>query len=331
MAFENLDEFVKGLEELDLLGKEKEKVIDALRIIYIGQEKEGTIGIPHGDVDTLYEGETSTLLDQDMIYTVDHTGIWDFGYRCSEKGNLVGSEIMKKALGVNEDEIRAFLERFPSSLLSYWFNYAFEKTNTGHLSSRVPMRSFKWIVQNVLDSIDVLNAAERIRKGLVSLEVGVNSFDGKVTVLAPEFADFFERYLVDISEGMNSYAVYQTLMDFTDRKGFSSRDELLERLERQGYNEDQLEELINATAELGITSAYLRERITGDEDEEDDEEEADEEIKVLKEEILSERRISFVEDRPFTVHDRDGFDAYLKEVLLEPFKEALSEGLGKAE
>ena len=331
MAFENLDEFVKGLEELDLLGKEKEKVIDALRIIYIGQEKEGTIGIPHGDVDTLYESETSTLLDQDMIYTVDHTGIWDFGYRCSEKGNLVGSEIMKKALVANEDEIRTFLERFPSSLLSYWFNYAFEKTITGHLSSRVPMRSFKWIVQNVLDSIDVLNAAERIRKGLVSLEVGVNSFDGKVTVLAPEFADFFERYLVDISEGMNSYAVYQTLMDFTDRKGLSSRDELLERLERQGYNEDQLEELINATAELGITSAYLRERITGDEDEEDDEEEVDEEIKALKEEIIGERHISFVEDRPFSVHDRDGFDAYLKEVLLEPFKEALSEGLGKAE
>ncbi len=49
----------------------------------------------------------------------------------------------------------------------------------------------------------------------------------------------------------------------------------------------------------------------------------DEEIKKLKEEIIGERSISFSEDRPFRIFDRDGYEAYMKEVFLEPFKEEL--------
>ncbi|MFQ5800326.1 MAG: hypothetical protein ACE5HH_01230 [Candidatus Hydrothermarchaeales archaeon] len=320
MAYENLEAFVNELEGEELLGKEKDKIIDALRIIYIGQEKEGTIGIPHGDVDTIYENELSKLLEKEMIYTVDHTGVWDFGYRCTEKGNLVGSDILRKVIDETSEELKKFLNRIPAKLLSYWFNYAFEKTNSGHYSSRVPMHSFKYIVTQILDSADILNIAERVRKGLISLEVAVKSFDGHITVLAPEFGEFVKQYLVDVG-GVNNYGVYQTLIDFADRRGFSTRDELLERLSRHGYTEDQLEDLINETADLGITSQYLVERITDENDFED--EVVDEEIKKLKEEIIGERNISFTEDRPFRIYDRDGFEVYLKEVLLEPFKEEL--------
>jgi hypothetical protein len=320
MAYENLEEFEKELEGEELLGKSKDKILDALRIIYIGQEKEETIGIPHGDVDTIYENEVGKLMEMDLIYTVDHTGVWDFGYRCTEKGNLVGTDIMQKVIEENTEELKKFLDRIPIKLLSYWFNYAFEKTNSGHYSSRVPMHSFKYIVTQVLDSVDILNLAEKVRKGLISLDVAVKSFDGHITVLAPEFGEFFKQYLVDIS-GVNEYGVYQTLIDFADRRGFSTRDELLERLSGHGYSEDQLEELINESADLGITSQYLRERISEEDDLEDEEE--DEEIKKLKKEIIGERTISFSEDRPFRIHDRNGFEAYLKEVFLEPFKEEL--------
>lgn len=321
-AYENLTAFEEELGEEELLGKEKEKIVDALRIIYIGQEKEGTIGIPHGDVDTIYENEVSKLLDRELIYTVDHTGVWDFGYRCTERGNLIGSEIMQKVIEESGEEIKRFLDRIPRKLLTYWFQYSFEKTNSGHYSSRVPMHSFKYIVTQVFDSVDILNLAEKVRKGLISLDVAVKTFDGNITILAPEFGDFFAQYLVDISDGVNEYGIYQTLLDFVDRRGFSTRDELLERLSRHGYTEEQLAELINETGDLGITSRYLVERITGEEEEDEDEEE-DEEIKKLKEEIIGERTISFTEDRPFRVYDRDGFEAYLKEVLLEPFKEEL--------
>ncbi|RMF91821.1 MAG: hypothetical protein D6733_00060 [Methanobacteriota archaeon] len=322
MAYEHLDAFVKELEGEDLLGKERDKILDALRIIYIGQEKEGTIGIPHGDVDTIFENEVARLLDMGMIYTVEHTGVWDFGYRCTEKGNLVGHDIMRKVIDETGEELRRFLDRIPPKLLTYWFRYAFERTDTGHYSSRVPMHSFKYIVTKVLESADILNLAERVRKGLISLDVAVKTFDGHITILAPEFGEFVEQYLVDIGEGVNNYGLYQTLIDFADRRGFSTRFELLERIERHGWTEEQLMELVNEMAELGITSRYLAEPITEESLEEEDEEE-DEEIRKLREEIIGERTISFVEDRPFRVYDRDGYEAYLKEVFLEPFKEEL--------
>jgi hypothetical protein len=322
MAYENLEAFENELEEEELLGKEKGKILDAIRIIYIGQEKEGTIGIPHGDVDTIYENEVAKLMDKEMIYTVPHTGVWDFGYRCTERGNLLGSEIMQKVMEETEEDLKKYLDKYPPKLLTYWFQYAFEKTNSGHWSSRVPMHSFKYIVTQVFDAVDIFDLAERLRKGLISLDVAVKTFDGHITIIAPEFGEFFQKYLVDISGGVNEYGVYQTLIDFADRKGFSNRDELLDRLSRYGYTEEQLEELINETADLGITSQYLLSRINTEDDLDEDEEE-DEEIKKLKEEIIGERSISFAEDRPFRIYDRDGFEAYLKEVFLEPFKEEL--------
>ena len=320
MVYENLDAFVEELEGEDLIGKGKEKVLDALRIIYIGQEKEDTIGIPHGDVDTIFENENGRLLDMGMIYTVNHTGIWDFGYRCTERGNLVGSEIVKKVIEESEDDFKKFLDRIPPKMITYWFQYSFEKTNSGHFSSRVPMHSFKYIVTKVFDSVDILDIAERVRKGLISLDVAVKTFDGKITVIAPEFGDFLEQYIIDLG-GVSSYGIYQTLIDFADRRGFSTRGELLDRLNRQGYTEDELEELVNEMADLGITSKYLAQPIPEDDDFEDEDE--DEETKALREEIIGERAISFAEDRPFRIYDRDGYEAYLKETLLEPFKEEL--------
>jgi|GEM_PF-3811516 len=321
MAYENLDAFVEELEGGELIGKGKQKVLDALRIIYIGQEKEDTIGIPHGDVDTIFENENSKLLEMEMIYTVNHTGIWDYGYRCTERGNLVGSEIVKKVIAETESELKKFLDRIPPKMITYWFNYSFEKTNSGHFSSRVPMHSFKYIVTKVFDSVDILDIAERVRKGLISLDVAVKTFDGKITIIAPEFGGFMEQYLVDLGSGANAYGIYQTLIDFADRRGISTRGELFERLDRQGYSEDELEELVNEMAELGITSKYLPQPISEDDDFEDEDE--DEDIKELRDEIIGERSISFAEDRPFRVHDRDGYEAYLKETLLEPFKEEL--------
>ncbi len=151
----------------------------------------------------------------------------------------------------------------------------------------------------------------------------MKTYDGSVTVIPPEFVQFLKEYLGEMEElGTNEYGVYQTLVDYSNRKGFSTRDELLERLGRYGWDEDKLEELVNESYELGLTSKYLRKRITT----EVDEEEEDEEVKALMEDITSEFSLSFTEDRPFRIYDKEGYEGYLREKFLEPFKESLVEG-----
>lgn len=324
MTYENLEAFEEELKQGGLFGNQLRKTLDALRIIYMGQEKSDYIGTPHGDIDTMFENELGVLFERDLTYKVPHTGIWDYGYRCTEDGNVLGSELMARTIEENKDDIEKFLGLFPKNVLVYWFQHCFDETDSGHLTTRLSFHSYKHLVTKILDSVDIFDVTERVRKGLVSLDVAVKTYDGSVTVVPPEFAQFLKDYLGEMEElGTNEYGVYQTFMDYTDRKGFSTRDELLERMSRYGWDEDKVEEFVNETHELGLTSKYLRKRIT---DEEEEDEEEDEEVKSLMEEITSEFSLSFTEDRPFKVNDKEGFFGYLRERFLEPFKESLIEG-----
>ncbi|MFQ6136418.1 MAG: hypothetical protein ACE5PM_04470 [Candidatus Hydrothermarchaeales archaeon] len=304
MAYENLEAFEKELEDEGFFKKQVQKTLEALRIIYIGQENIGTIGIPHGDVDAAYEREIEYLIENGLVYTVPHTGVWDFGYRCTDDGNAIGAEIVQRTLEENEGDIKKFLDKFPKKILSYWLANGFEVTKSGHLTSRTAYLSFAYIINKVLEAVDIFNLCEVARKGLISLDVGVKSYDGQITVLAPEFADFIREYTVEIGEETNEYGIYKTLVDFMDRRGFSSRTDLFDRLEQNGYSEDQLEELINDAAELELTTRYIRSEVLLEEDEELDEEDVD-------------------DIPPFEVMDREGFVGYLKEIFIEPMKESL--------
>jgi hypothetical protein len=321
MAYENLERFEEELKKEGLFGNQLRKTLDALRVIYMGQEKSDYIGTPHGDVDTIFENEISYLLDRGLIYKVPHTGIWDYGYRCTEEGSAIGSELTQRIIEENKEDIERFLGLFPKNVLMYWFQHCFDETDSGYLTTRISFHSYKYLVTKILDAVDVFDVTERVRKGLVSLDVAVKTYDGKITVIPPEFAQFLKEYLGEMEDiGTNEYGVYQTLIDYADRRGFSTRDELLERLSRYGWDEDKLEELVNETYELGLTSKYLRKRITTESDEEEEE---DEEVKALMEEIKSEFHLSFTEDRPFRVYDRAGYEGYLRERFLEPLKESL--------
>ncbi len=323
MTYENLEAFEEELNQEGLIGNQKQKTLDALRIVYMGQEKSDYIGTPHGDIDAIFENELGYLLERDLIYKVPHTGVWDFGYRCTEDGNIIGSEIMTRTIEENKGDIEKFLSPIPKNVLAYWFQHCFDETDSGHLTTRLSFHSYKHLVTKVLDSVDIFDVTERVRKGFVSLDVAVKTYDGGITVMAPEFAQFLREYLGDVEElGTNEYGVYQTFVDYTDRKGFSTRDDLLERMSKYGWDEDKVEELVNETHELGLTSMYLRKRITDDEEEDEEE---DEEVKSLMEEISSEFSLSYTEDRPFRVHDKEGFNGYLRERFLEPFKESLME------
>lgn len=308
MAYENLEAFEKKLEGEGFFSKQSQKTIEALRIIYIGQENEGTIGIPHGDVDAAYEREIEYLIDNNYVFTVKHTGLWGFGYRCAEEGNVLGHEIMERTIEENLDDITKFLDKFPAKVLTYWFAMGFEVTKSGHLTTRSAYLSFTHIVNKVLESVDIFNVCEVVRKGLISLDVGVKSFDGQITVLAPEFAEFIREYSVDIGSETNEYGVYKTLIDFMDQRGFSARSELFERLEMNGYSEKELEAVINDAAELDLTTRYIRADVLMEQDKELDEDDVD-----------------WI--APFEVIDRDGYIGYLKEVFLEPMKEAFRGGV----
>jgi hypothetical protein len=215
---------------------------------------------------------------------------------------------MERTIEENRDDITKFLDKFPAKVLTYWFALGFEVTKSGHLTTRTAYLSFTHIVNKILDSVDIFNVCEVVRKGLISLDVGVKSYDGQITVLAPEFAKFIQEYSVDIGSETNEYGIYKTLIDFMDKRGFSSRSELFERLEMNGYTEEDLEATINDAAELDLTTRYIRADVLMEQDEELDEDDVD-----------------WI--APFEVIDRDGYIGYLKEVFLEPMKEAFRGGV----
>ncbi len=307
MAYENLEAFEKNLEGEGLFTKQIQKTLDALRVIYIGQENEGTIGIPHGDVDATFERDNEYLKNNGYVYTVPHTGVWDFGYRCTEEGNTIGHEIMERTIEEGREDITKFLDKFPAKVLTYWFAMGFEVTKSGHLTTRTAYLSFTYIINQILDAVDVFNICEVVRKGLISLDVAVKTYGGKITILPPEFAEFIREYSVDIGSETNEYGVYKTLLDFMDKRGFSARSELFERLERNGYTEEELEALVNDAAELDLTTRYIRADVLMEQDKELDEDDVD-------------------WMPPFEVVDREGYIGYLKEVFLEPMKEAFRGG-----
>jgi len=295
MALEDL----KGLEEElkhDGLSKTAvQEVLDALRVIYIGQEKPETIGIPKIDVEDLYKSKLDVLIKKGIVYTVPHAGAWDYGYRCTELGTKLGSELMKRHIKENEAEIRRFLSMFPKKLLTYWFETYFTKTPSGHLSSHISQLSFKYVTKELIKALDVLEIAEKIRMKLVNFGVAVEAYDRKITIVAPEFAEFIKEYTTPIEGEKNLYGIFKAFHDYAERR-ITMREDLLNALGKYGYTEKDLIEFLKETSELGLTTPYTD---------------------YTKEENAGAE--------PFAVLDYNGFLGYIEERFAVPFKESLTQ------
>ncbi len=299
MALENLDALLEDLKLDGLSNIQIDEVLEALRAVYIGQEKSDSIGIPKVDIEDLYRTKLGILNQKDLVYTVPHTGAWDYGYRCTENGTAIGSELMKKYLEENGEDIRRYLDRYPKKLLSWWIDSAFNKTDTGHLTSHIAQLSFKHVVQEMIKALDILEICEKIRRKLVTFGVAMETYGKEITVLPPEFAAFMVEYTASASlkEETNTYGVFRTLRDFADRR-ITQKDDLVETLSKYGYNEGELIKLLKEMSELGLTTQYVDYSIEEN-----------------------------IDKEPFEVLDYQGYLGYIEERFAVPFKESLMEGV----
>lgn len=295
MALENLKDLEAELKGDGLNRVTIEEVLEALRVVYIGQEKSGTIGIPKVDVDDLYKTKLDTLVKKGLVLVTPHSGVWDYGYRCTESGNKIGSELMKRFIKENEATLRKQLALYPRKLLSWWFDAYFTKTDTGHLSSHISQLSFKYVVQELIKALDVLELTEGLRKKLVTMGVAVEAYDRKITIIPPEFADFVKEYSIPLEGEKNMYGIFKTFRDYGDRR-ITQRNDLLEALKKSGFTEKDLMEFLNETSELGLTTKYTD---------------------YTKKENLGKE--------PFAILDYNGFLGYIEEKFAVPFKESLLE------
>ena len=293
MAIEGLSDFEEELRASGLRRVAIEEVLEALRVVYIGEEKPDTIGLPKIDVEDLYKSKLDILIKNALVYTVPHAGTWDYGYRCTELGTRIGEEAMKRHLKEHEAEIRRFLGMFPKKLLTYWFESYFTKTPSGHLTSHISQLSFKYVTKELIKALDVLELSEKIRRKLIDFGVAVEAYDRKITVVAPEFAEFIKEYTAPIEGEKNMYGIFKTFHDYADRR-ITIREDLLNALSKHGYTEDDLIQFLNETSELGLTTPYTD---------------------YTKEENASEE--------PFAILDYNGFKGYIEERFAVPFKESL--------
>ncbi len=298
MAIEKLDDLVNELKADGISRPMIDEILEALRVVYIGQEKSGTIGIPKIDVEDLYKTKLDILLEKGVVYTVPHAGIWDYGYRCTEVGTAIGSELMKQYIKEHEKELTKLLEKYPKKLLTWWVETYFNETDTGHLSSHVSQLSFKYIAKELIKALDALEITEGLRKKLVNMGVAVETFDRKETVIAPEFKEFLRKFTISYDEEANTYGAYYTLKNFAERR-ITTRDELVGEMMKYGYTEENIIEIIKEMSELGLTTGYTD---------------------YSKEENQMEE--------PFRIVDHNGYLAYIEEKYAIPFRESLLKETG---
>ncbi len=296
---ENLDSLVEELKEDGFSSIDIDGILEALRVVYTGQEDTKGIGVPKVDIEDLYKTKLDILLQKALVYTVPHTGAWDYGYRCTDNGNAIGADLAKRYIEENDAALRRLLDKYPKKLLSWWIENSFAKTDSGHLTSRAAELSFKYVVKELIKALDVLEICEGLRRKLVTLGIGVETYEKDITVFPPGFADFMTGYTVSLKEETNTYGVFTTLKDFADRR-ITQRDDLVETLSKYGYNEEKLIELLNAMSELGLTTPYTNYSI---------EENAGEE--------------------PYKVLDYQGYIGYIEEMFAVPFKESLMEEIAQ--
>lgn len=293
MVVETLEDLEEELRIDGLSGVQIEDVLEALRVVYMGQEKSGTIGIPMVDVEDLYKSKLDVLLEKKVVYTVPHTGVWHYGYRCTDAGGNIAPDLMKRYIEENEKALTRLLQSYPKKLITWWVDTYFTETDTGHLSSHVTQLSFKWIAKELLQALDVLELSEGLRRKLINIGVAVETFKRQETVIPPEFNEFLKGFTTTIDDEENLYGIYRALKDYGDQRLYY-REDLLDKLSLYGYNEEKLIDLISETNELGLTSPYTD--------------------------------YSQVDDpkvRPFDILDNNGYHLFLDERFAVPFKESL--------
>lgn len=243
---------LKNLYGYDSL--EISRVLEALQTVYIGQEKESTIGIAHEDIEKEYKSEIDTLQRLGLVQEKHYTGKYDYGYRTTSVGDKIGSEQIRKYIDEYEDEIQAILNSYDKEELSVIVNLGFEKTDTGHLATREADLAVSY-KDSLLDNEIIQDRYQEFKRQLLDVGIAVKHSEGHFTVLPPEFADYLRTLNSEQTEALRKIEIYKAIKSYAV-KNLDTRSELLDRLETA--DEENLEEVLTDLHQDGLTSRYIR-------------------------------------------------------------------------
>jgi hypothetical protein len=238
--------------------EETSQVLEALRIVYIGQEnKELTIGIPHEYVDDEYESEVDSLKRLGLVREEHYTGKYDYGYQTTKIGDEIASELVRKIIDERSDEVDEVLSDYEPTVLSMIYKFGFNKTDTGHLTNRSARLTFKHGTRPW--AVDKLSRRYKdFQRDLEGLDVAAG-YDTRF-VLPPELDDYLRQNIdTDVDEIMKKNEVYRVILDYA-QGDIETREEILNSLDMA--TEDRLEEELSELYQDGLTSKYLSQQET---------------------------------------------------------------------
>jgi predicted CopG family antitoxin len=251
----DLDDLHNKLENLYGYDSEEiSRIISALQHIYIGQEKESTIGIPHREVDSEYSDEVDTLQRLGLVKENYYTGKYDYGYRTTALGDRIGSEQIRNHIDEYADEIENILNSYDDGILSIALSFGFKRTDTGHLTTRGAELASP-SDESLIDDQSVQQVYQELQERLKDIDIAVEHSDSSFVILPPEFRDYLKTLEINQTQALRVMDVYSAIRHYAV-SDIDSRSELLDQLEVA--SEDDLSELVTELHEEGLTSRYIR-------------------------------------------------------------------------
>lgn len=224
---------------------------DALRYVYIGQESSTNIGVPYKEGDERFEQEIDILKQLNLVYEHHYSGKDDYGYDCTDRGSLVGSEIVSEYLQQHLRELERTISELGRELSGVFLKFGFSKTDEGHLSTRfggglsdaetMAHRSSIWDV--------VVPDYQEFKEKLV--EIGVAADVGQQVILPPEFDQYSDE--VVRFEAVSTLECYLALKELA-KEEIGTRNELIRSLDYA--TEDEFKNLISEYSDNGLTTEY---------------------------------------------------------------------------
>ncbi|MFC6992429.1 hypothetical protein ACFQH3_12130 [Haladaptatus sp. GCM10025707] len=230
------------------------RVIRALQRIYIGQENERSIGVPHEDIEPEYGNEVDALERLGLIEARHYTGKYEYGYRTTAVGARVGSEQVRRTLDEHDADLRELFNGYSAPVLAVLVRFGFEQTDTGHLSTRGA--ELKWPRDDSLISDETIqHHYETFIEQLSEMGLAVTHSEGSFTVLPPEFNEYLQTTSARQTDTLGEIELYRLIKRYATGD-LTTRGELLEQL--HAANEDDLEAVVTSLHDEGLTSKYSR-------------------------------------------------------------------------
>lgn len=230
------------------------RVFDALRIVYTGQEKKGTIGIPHDDVDAEYTDEVDSLQRLGLVEEHHYTGKYDYGYRATGIGNRFGSELVREFIDEHEHEIQNIVDSYDNVEIGYFMNFGFERSEIGHLTTRGASLAVSY-EDSLVDDEELQERYAHFRDQLAEIGLAISHSSNSFTVLPEEFDDYLRTKETGQAEAIRRFEVYKTIKKYAT-EDINTREDLLEHL--YSATEADLEKIVSAFHRKGLTSRYLK-------------------------------------------------------------------------